>query len=161
MLIVRRRVTRLHSEEARALNQVEIVGNEHAAPGCSDDLVAVKGKDAAMALYSNLASVVSRPERLGRILDDRDVVTRTDIQDRLIIGALTVEIHDDNRAWQTAICCAQIQLLTQQRRIDIPGRLFRIDEDRRSAFVEDWVCACRERQGGADHFFAASQIKQS
>src|ERR1700750_1850835 len=117
MLIVRSRVTRLHGEEARALNQVEIVGNEHAAPGCSNDLVAVKGKDAAMALSSNLASIVSGPERFGRILDDGDVVTRTDIQDRLIIGALAVEIHDDNRAWQTAIRCAQIQLLTQQHRI--------------------------------------------
>src|SRR5260221_9130451 len=113
MLVVRRRIARLHGEEPRALNQVGIVGNEHPAPGGGNNFVAVKREDAATSLRSNLAPLVSRSERLRRILDDGNVVKRAGIKDRLGVGALTVEVYNDNPTWQAAIRRTRIKMLGQ------------------------------------------------
>ena len=55
VLVVRRGIARLGGQLARVVDQLSVVGDQHAAARGGDDLVAVEGEDAGLAETSPAA----------------------------------------------------------------------------------------------------------
>ena len=75
--------------------------------------------------------------------DQKDPVTRTGLDDRIEVCALTIQMHDDDRAWQRLAHRGVIERLGQQHRVHVPRRTVTVDENRCRADVRN-----REGAGG-------------
>ena len=96
--------------------------------------------------------MISRAKGLRGILDQRDAVPLTRFHERLKIRGLSVEVDDHQSLWHLAGCRLTAQCVLDQLRIEVPGPLLAVDEDRPSADVEDGVDACGKRQGAHEYF---------
>ena len=95
VLVVRRRVARLAGEEARLSGELGIFGDEHAAAGGGDDLVAVEGVDACEAEGPGTTVAIGGAQGLGRVLNQLHAVLGAASEDRGDVRRLSVEMHED------------------------------------------------------------------
>ena len=79
-----------------------------------------------------------------------DAVALTCLQDRVNVGALSVDVHQDHGLWAGASATRAFELVGQEAGVHVPAATVRIDEDRRGAAVDDGVGAGNERQRGAE-----------
>ncbi len=166
---MRGRVAGLSRELADVFDQRLIRRDQHAAARGGDDLVAIEGEDAGPAagprrlpiqavagLRPTRRPPVRRAQRLGRILDDGDVVAAADIQNRVEVGALAVEMHRDDGFGQPPLPRLALDGLDHQRRVQVPGGLLAVNEDWPGAQVDDRVGAGGEGEGGDQHLVAGA-----
>ncbi len=95
MLVVRGRLTSLGGQVTAAGGEAFVVGDEHAATGGGDDLVAVEGEDGGFAERAGGSTTVGGSERLGGVLDDWDGRCLEERKQLVVVGALAVEVDDD------------------------------------------------------------------
>src|SRR5690606_36001730 len=69
-------------------------------PTRPDDLVAVEREDRQVAEHPRRPPLVRPPERLHRVLDQRDVVLAAGSDNRLVVRALPVEVDHQDRLRQ-------------------------------------------------------------
>ena len=93
-------------------------------------------------------------ERFGGVLHQRDAVIATQPDDRVVVGALAVDVDDDGGRRQTTAPAGSGQRLGQQRRVHVPARPLAVDEHRVGATVDDGVGAGREREARHQHVVA-------
>src|SRR5207247_1624658 len=87
------RIEYIHHE---AMRQLGIVRNHDSAAARRDDLVAVEAEAADPAERAHVTAVVGRSDTFGGIFDDRDAVLGSDLEDRIEIGGMAVEVHDED-----------------------------------------------------------------
>ena len=82
---------------AHLVGILEAVGQEHAAGGAGDDLVAVEGDAVIIPEGAGLFALVRRAEGLGRVFDDQGAVAVADLTEFIDLagGAIEVGNHDE------------------------------------------------------------------
>jgi hypothetical protein len=98
--------------------------------------------------------LVARAQRFRRVLDQRHAVQAAGVEDGIHVRGLPVEVGEDHGPRHPAPAPRVLELLSQERGIHVPAALVRVDEDRRSAFVDDRVRAGHEGQRRAEHLVA-------
>ena len=151
MLVVRSRIPRLRRKKAAPRCVVGVVGDQRpAAAGC-DDLVAVEGQRRRRAVAPRRASVVCRPERLGRVLDEDDAAFAANRLDAVVVGTLPVQVNGDDRLDGGCVPVCIIEYLGKEIRVDVPRSLLAVDEDRLRSRVLHRVGGGRKRQALYDY----------
>ena len=87
VLVVRGGIAGLGGEEAAPLDQGRVVGDEHAAAGRGDDLVAVEREHRPPAKRAGHLPPIGRAERLGRVLDQGHVVAAQTAERCVVVGS--------------------------------------------------------------------------
>ena len=72
---------------------------------------------------------------------------------------VSVELHDDERAWQRAGGGALLEQLLQEIRVHVPGARLAVDKDRLRATIADRVRTGRKGQCRAQHFVAGANAE--
>ena len=160
VLVMGRGIPGLSSELAGVGDEAGVVGDQHAAAGGGDDLVAVEGEDARFAEGSWRPSVIGGAQCLGGIFDHWNLIPAADRQDRSQVGALAVEVDRYDRLRQLALARLAFDRLRQQRRVDVPGAALTVDEDRSPAQIGDGVDAGGEGERGDEHLVARADAGQ-
>jgi len=137
--------------------------DEHAAAARRDHLVAVEGEGCELALAACGRVPEQGSKRLGGVLDERHFPVGADRAQGVVIAALAVEIDGDHRADLRPFG----ERALEERRVDRPGRLVGVDEDRSGTRVVDRVRArgeCQRRAGdlvaGADSEHDQRQVER-
>ena len=155
MLVPGDGLTGLRRPEARLIDPGAVTGDEHSAARRRDDLVPVEGEDADRRAHADLAPTIVRPERLRSVLQDRDVVARAHFLEAIEVGALPVEVHDDDRLRKLATPGAVRERFREEVGVDVPAARLAVDEDRPGSLVRDRIRGGGEGQRRANHIVAA------
>ncbi len=102
--------------------------DEHSAAGSRDDLVAVERVEAHIAECAGGATVICRAKRLRGILDQQHAMQRAGVRNRRDVCALSVQMHEYDRARECVAPCRVVQCRHEQRRIHVPRRAVGVDE---------------------------------
>ena len=139
--------------------------DEHPAATGRDQLVAVEAEAADPPDRPDVASIersadVRRPERLRRVLDDRDAVAVGGREDRLDGGRVAEEVDDlDRGRLPHPEPGAAVELLDDGARIEVQRLRLRVDEDRRRADVDDRVDGGDEGQARDEDVVARPDVE--
>ena len=117
---------RLCGQVAGAFDLQGLVAEEHAAPRCGDDLVAVEREKGKRSHRTSGAAVVAGTQCFSRVFDQRHTVGFTEFKDPSHLRALPVEMDDDD-GFDVA---TRLQRRFEFFWIHIPGARFAVDEDR-------------------------------
>jgi hypothetical protein len=156
-----RGVAGLGGQLAGVVNKPQVVRNQHAAAGGGDDFVAVEGKDAGFAEDPGRIAFVSRPQRFGRILNHRHAVLPAGGQNRFQVGALAIEVDDNDRFRQPARVGPRRQRFGQQVRVHVPAFPLAVYEGGPAAFIDNGVDAGAEGERGNEHFITRANAGQA
>lgn len=159
MFVVRGGFASLGAEFAGVVNQGGVGGDEHSTAGSGDDFVAVEGEDAGATEGSRRLTLVGGPQRFGGVFEQDDAVTLAKGLDGGDVGALAVEVDEDERFGQAITFRAAGEEVGQQVRVHVPGGGVAVYEDGTSADVEDGVDAGGEGEGGDGHFVAGADAE--
>ena len=146
----------LGGQERDPFGELLVVGDQRATTGPGDDLVAVERHHGSNAVAAGGSAVLGRPERLGRVGEDRDAVLGRHLGDRGVVGALAVEVDRDDCPDLVALGGGGGQCLVEQRRVHRPAVGLGVDEPWRRAAVHDGVGRGGERLRRGDHDLAAA-----
>ena len=159
MLVVRRRIASLGRELARVLDQVGSDETSMPPPLVVMILLPLNENAASSALAPGRPPGVGRTERLGRVLEQEDLVAVADGPQRVVVAALAVEVDGENGPDAAALAPPVGERLVEKLRIHRPGGGVAVDEHRLGAGVADRVRARRERERGADHLVAGADAE--
>ena len=115
VLVVGGRLAGLRGQLAGVGNEVPVVGDEHAAAGGGDDLIAVEGVNAGLPQRARRPLLVGGAQCLGCIFDQGDAKLLAGRQDGSDVGALAIEVDQHHGFGQTSLGCLARQRLRQQR----------------------------------------------
>ena len=104
-------------------------------------------------------ALVERPERLGRVLEDRDAEAPADLEDRIHVGALAVEMDDDDGLRQPFALAAR-RAPPRARGIEVPAAALAVEEYRARAEVDDRIDARHEGERRAEDLVARADAEQ-
>ncbi len=128
--------------------------HDHPPAARRGDLVAVEREHADVAERPGRTLPVGGSERLGGVLHQRDAVLAAQRGDRVVVGALAVEVDHDGGGRQPSAVAGGRQRLGEQRRVHVPTRPLAVDEHRVGAAVDDGVGAGGEREARHEHVVA-------
>jgi hypothetical protein len=100
-------------------------------------------------------------QSLRGVLDHGHVERRAGGQDRVVVGALAVQVDGDHRGGQPVLRRPGGERLGEQRGVHLPGGGVGIDERRVGAHVGDGVGGGGEGQRGGEHLVAGSDAEQA
>src|ERR1035438_2717602 len=83
-------IARLGGPEASLVYPFRVMGDQHAAARCGDDLIAVEGVDSHIPECPGRRSLVQRTHCFGGVLDHGDSVFAASMEDRAHIGTLAI-----------------------------------------------------------------------
>ena len=118
-------------------------------------LLPLNDSAASGACEPERSPAVGGTERLGRVLDQDDVVPRAHVGERVVVAAPPVEIDRDHRSHAAAGALARLDRLVEQARVDQPA-VVAVDEERSRPAVDDRVGARGEGQRGARDLVAGA-----
>jgi hypothetical protein len=142
------RVHALAAIEPHGLGQFVVVRGDHPAFAGSDDLVAEEAEGGAVAEAARHPALVGRPHSLGGVLDDHQAVLFRDLQDRIHVGHLTVQVDRHDRLG------ARGDLGLDQGRIDVEGARVVVDQHHGRAAIGHRVAGGDVGEAGDDHLVA-------
>ena len=102
-------------------------------------LLPLNEKAGKRSLRTRGRASVRRPERLGGVLDEYDLVARADLAERVVVAALAVQVDRDHRADTTSRSAPAGDRAVEELRIDRPRRGVRVDEHGDGSRVDDRV----------------------
>ena len=144
--IVRHGFTRLSGIEHGFLLGCIIGANQGAAAAGGNHLVTIKAHDAKIAERAAQSATITRAECLGRILNDRNLVTVSNLHDVINHGRHTIEIHGNHGLrFATRFSNTVFDSLLEQVGVHVPGTRLTIYKHWRSALIYNWIGTCRER----------------
>ena len=147
MLIPRRVLACLCCQLQGVFGFLVCPAQQHTAAGGGDDLVAVKGQPAKLAKSAAFLSVVCRPQSLGGVLNQRDMMLTADGSDLIQFGGIAVQVYRDHRLRRTV----QLKRTAQRGRIHVPCLALRVDEHRLCAAIDNRIDRRGEGQALAEH----------
>jgi len=95
----------------------------------------IEGKNAECSQRATGFAVVGGPQRFSRIFNHRNIVCLTQFQQWVEVGALTVQIHNNDGFRERVLFPSIAQCPFQCCRRHIPRGRFRVDKDRFCALV--------------------------
>ena len=117
------------------VRRLRVPGQEHAAGGAGDDLVAVEGDHAVVAEGAGLPSLVGRAQGFGGVLHDQGAVLLADGPELVHLAGGAVEMGHDHQA-HVGI---ERKGLLQGNGVHVPGVALHVDQDGLAALVADRV----------------------
>ena len=129
---------------------LQTVGQEHAAGGAGDDLVAVKADAVVVAEAAGLNALIGGTKAFGCVLDDEGVVLVADCFEFIHFARRAVEMRNDNEA-DVGI---QRKGFLQGFRTHVPGVVLSVDEDGLAVLVGDGVDGGVKGHVGAEDLMA-------
>jgi hypothetical protein len=87
------------------------VAQEHPTTRCRDDLVAVEPNHTEGTEAPGRAAAVASTQHLSRILDYRNPILRADVQQRVAIGTVPVEVNSDKCGRQATVTGALLEFV--------------------------------------------------
>ena len=154
VLEVGHRFPGLGRQVADAVGNRRVRCHDHPAAARRGDLVAVEREHPDGAERPRRPATVGRSERLGGVLHQRDTTVGAERGDRVVVGALAVQVDDHHRGRQPAALAGGRQRLGEQFGVHVPARPLTVDEHRVGAAVDDGVGAGREREARHEHVVA-------
>ena len=109
---------------------------------------------ASDALAAGRRAPVGGPERLGRVLEEQDVVPVAHLADHVVVAALTVEVDREHGPDARTRLAPLRDRPVEEPGVDRPRRLVAVDEERRRARIGDRVRAGGEREARAGDLVA-------
>src|SRR5690606_33102525 len=91
------------------------------------------------------AALVGGAEGFGRVLDERHAILPAEIDERVEVSGLPVEVHGHECLRRLTLRRLSPQDILDEVRVEIPGRRLTIDEDRHTALIQDRIYAGTER----------------
>src|SRR5439155_27141720 len=88
--------TAMIGESQHLFIQIGIIGDKHAAFTGSERLAAMKGEGSEPPHRPCTLSVALRTDRFGGILDNRYAMASSDIQQRIHVAHITVQVHGND-----------------------------------------------------------------
>jgi hypothetical protein len=149
-------------DQKRALfNPLRAPGNQHAAAGGGDDLIAVKRVDPYIPECSGRSSLIRRTHRFGGVFDHGNAILAADGKHRVHIGALAIQVDHHQRFGQAVYRRALAQGAPQNLRVHIPCGAVAIHKDRHAALVRDGISRRDEGKRGTENFIARADSHQT
>ncbi len=111
------------------------VGEQHAAAGAGDDLVAVEAGDAHAAEAPRLHALIGGAEGFSGVFHNHRPVLVADGADLIHLRRGAVEVHNDDHLHLGV----DLEGFFQRHRIHVPGVALRVDEDGDAALVHHGV----------------------
>ena len=134
--------------------------HQHPATARGDDLVPIEREDPGDAEGASGPAPMSRPECLGRVLNERHVEPVAQRLQRRVVGSLSIEVDGDHRGWEPTHRGPLAQHLLDQARIQVPALGRTVDENWMRSQVGDSCGTGDECEGRNQHLVPALDADQ-
>jgi hypothetical protein len=94
--VKRRRRHAMRSQQSDLMGQSSVVGDDRPTLAASGVLIRVEAETPDVAVKADRLVVVSREQRVGRILDHRDAALTCDVEDRVHVAGEAGIVHYEN-----------------------------------------------------------------
>src|ERR1017187_298550 len=147
-------ITGLLGPEAGLFDPGGVGGNEHAAAGGCDHLVAVEGERSHFSERAGRAVAICSAEGFGGVFEHRHAVAEADCQDGVHVGALSIEVDHYDGAREFVLLRALVESVFEDVRVQVPGGAIAVQEYGLCAEIADWITAGDEGERRAKDFIA-------
>ena len=144
----------MDAQAGHARRPFRVAGHDHAGVAIGAQVLGrIEAEAADAAQAAGALALVFRADRLGGVLDDRQIVPFGDAPDRLHVGALAEQVDRQDGSG------ARRDLVLDLERIDVEGRRIDIDEDGPGAGAANGAGGGEESEGGQDDLVAGADLQ--
>ena len=154
-LVVIFRMRAVPAQEADLVGQGAVLSDHGPAVAEAAEVLRREKRIAADRPHrSGPASSVFRANRLGGVLDDRQIVPPRDVENRIHLGALAEQVHRHDRLG------ARRDLGRDAARVDVERHRIDIDEHRLRSHADDGARGGEERVRRRDHLVPLADVER-